>query len=70
MERINGEFRDREKIMRGVKKTDSNVFNGYKLYHNYIRPHMALDGKTPAEVCGIEIQGQDKWKTIIQRASL
>ena len=62
MERINGEFRDREKIMRGVKKTDSNVFNGYKLYHNYIRPHMALDGKTPAEACGIEVRGRTSGK--------
>ena len=29
-----------------------------------------LDGKTPAEACGIEIRGQDKWKIIIERASL
>ena len=27
MERINGEFRDREKVMRGVKKTDSVIFD-------------------------------------------
>jgi len=39
------------------------------LYHNYFRPHMALDGKTPAEVCGIEIKGKDKWKTLIENAS-
>ena len=30
---------------------------------------MALDGKTPAKACGIEIRGQDKWKTLIQNAS-
>lgn len=30
---------------------------------------MALDGKTPAEACGIEIKGHDKWKTLIQNAS-
>ena len=30
---------------------------------------MALDGKTPSEVCGITIQGNDKWKIIIQNAS-
>ena len=39
------------------------------LYHNFLRPHMALDGKTPAEACGIEVKGNDKWKTIIQNAS-
>lgn len=30
---------------------------------------MGLNGKTPAEACGIEIKGADKWKTIIQNAS-
>ena len=69
MERLNGEFRDREKVMRGVKKKDSVIFDGCQLYHNYIRPHMGLDGKTPAEVCGIEIKGDNKWITVIQNAS-
>ena len=31
---------------------------------------MALDGKTPAEVSGIKIERKNKWKTIIQNASL
>lgn len=70
MERMNGEFRDREKVARGLKKDDSVLINGYQIYHNYIRPHMSLDGKTPSEACGITIQGDDKWKTLIQRASL
>jgi putative transposase len=70
MERLNGEFRDREKVVRGLKKDDSPLITGYQIYHNYIRPHMSLDGKTPAEACGIIIQGRDKWKTLIERASL
>ena len=70
MERLNGEFRDREKVMRGIKKEDSILFDGYQIYHNYVRPHMGLDGKTPAEVCGIEIQGDNKWKTLIQNAKM
>lgn len=28
-----------------------------------------LDGKTPAEACGIEIKGDNKWITLIQNAS-
>jgi len=30
---------------------------------------MALNGKTPAEKCGIIIEGEDKWKTVIENAS-
>ena len=70
MERLNGELRDREKVVRGLKKSDSPLITGYQIYHNFVRPHMALDGKTPSEACGITIQGKDKWKTLIERASL
>jgi putative transposase len=70
MERFNGEFRDREKITRGIKKTDSVMFDGYQIYHNYIRPHMGLENKTPSDKAGIIIQGDNKWLTLIRRASL
>jgi hypothetical protein len=69
MERLNGEFRDGEKVMRGVKKDDSVIFDGSQIYHNYVIHHMGLDGKTLAELCGIEVKGDDKWKTMIQNAS-
>jgi putative transposase len=68
MERMNGEIRDREKTMRGLKNTDTPILQGYQLYHNYIRPHKALGGKTPSEACGITIEGENKWKTLIQNA--
>lgn len=69
MERLNGEIRDREKVMRGLKKEDSPIVTGYQIFHNYIRPHEGLDGKTPAEACGIEVKGENKWITLIQNAS-
>jgi transposase-like protein len=69
MERFNGEVRDREKVMRGLKKTDTPILKGYQLFHNYIREHEGLDGKTPAEACGITVQGKNKWLTLIQNAS-
>ncbi len=70
MERFNGSIRDREKVMRGLKSEKTPIFAGHQIYHNFIRPHEALKGKTPAEACGIEVVGQDKWKTLIQNASL
>ncbi len=61
--------RDREKITRGLERKDSPILNGYQLFHNYIRLHVALEGKTFAEVAGIIIQGNNKWLTLIQNAS-
>ena len=69
MERMNGEIRDREKTMRGLKIDATTILTGYQLFHNYIRPHEALNGQTPAEACGITIEGENKWKTLIQNAS-
>jgi putative transposase len=68
MERFNGEVRDREKVMRGLKKKDTPILTGYQIFHNYIRLHMGLDGQTPAEVAGIKVEGDDKWLTLIQNA--
>jgi hypothetical protein len=67
MERFNREVRDREKVMR--KKKDTPILAGYQIFHNYVRPHMGLNGKTAAEVCGIMIEGKNRWLTLIQNAS-
>jgi putative transposase len=68
MERFNDEVRDREKVIRGLKKKDTPILAGYQIFHNYVRPHEGLDGKTPAEASGIKIEGENKWITLIQNA--
>nr|WP_276978065.1 hypothetical protein [Ferrimicrobium acidiphilum] len=68
MERQNGEIRDREKVMRGLKTTDTPILKGYQLYHNYIRPHESLQGDTPSERAGIRVEGENKRLTLIQNA--
>jgi putative transposase len=70
MEQMNGEVRDREKVMHGLKKVDTPILTGYQIYHNYMRPHEGLNGKTPAEACGIRIEGDNKWKILIDNMSL
>jgi len=69
MERLNGEIRDREKTMRGLKTKETPIITGYQIFHNYIRAHEGLEGKTPAEACGIKVEGKNKWLTLIQNAS-
>jgi transposase-like protein len=70
MERMNGEVRDSEKVMRGLKVADTPVLKGYQIFHNFIRPHEALKGQTPADVAGIKVHGDDKWLTLIQNATV
>lgn len=40
-----------------------------QIHHNFIRPHMGLNGQTPAEAAGIRVEGENKWLTIIQNAA-
>ena len=56
MERLNGEVRDREKTMRGLKKVDTPILAGYQIFHNYIRQNNI----PPAEACGIKVEGENK----------
>ena len=69
MERLNGEIRDREKVMRLLKRTDTPILTGLGIFHNYVRPNEGLDGRTPSELAGITVEGENKWLTLIQNAS-
>jgi len=71
MERLNQTFRDRNKTQRGLDHHESAqlMSDGVRIEYNFIRPHMALKGKTPAEACGIKVEGKNKWLTLIQNAS-
>jgi hypothetical protein len=68
MERQNGEWRDREKVMRSLKRGDSLVISGFQIFHNHFRRHMGPNCRTPAQVAGIKIAGKNPWITVIQNA--
>ena len=70
MERLNGEIRDREKVFRGLKKMDTSIIDGMRIYYNHARKHIGLGGITPGEAAGILIDGKDKWLPLIQNAAL
>ncbi len=70
MESFNGAtLRHKEKVTRGLKKDDSSILSGLRVYHNFVRPHQGLNGKTPAEMAGITVQGDNKYMTMIQAAA-
>lgn len=64
------EIHDREKVVRGIKKSDTAILAGYQIYHNYIRPNEVLRGKTPADMAGIRIVDENKWLTLIKNGGL
>jgi hypothetical protein len=58
-----------ESAVRGLERKDSLILAGYQIFHNYVRPDEALYYKTPAEMAGMEVEGNNKWLTLIQNAS-
>jgi transposase-like protein len=68
VERLNGTLRERVKVHRGWKSHESAIAEGQRIYYNFVKPHQALEGKTPAETAGIKTKGKDKWYTSLQNA--
>jgi putative transposase len=56
IERFHETLKQRTKVMRGLKNIESahDFINGWLVHYNYLRPHTALDDKTPAEAAGID----------------
>ena len=51
VERLQGTIREWDKVMRGYQRDETAqiLIDGLKAYYNFIRSHMSLNGKTPAE---------------------
>jgi len=72
VERLHGTIRERNKVMRGLddNKTAQTIIDGFRIYYNFLRPHMALNGKTPAEQAKLKLQlGKNKWLSLINRST-
>jgi transposase-like protein/DNA-directed RNA polymerase subunit M/transcription elongation factor TFIIS len=70
VERLHGTIRERTKTMRGLDNEKTAFVDGFQSFYNYLRPHMGLDGKTPAEAAGVNLKLEgNKWKALIGKAS-
>jgi transposase-like protein len=72
VERLNGTFRERTKVMRSLPdQISANEFcAGMQVYYNYIRPHQGIEGLTPAQMANIPINlSGNRWMTMIELAT-
>lgn len=69
---LHGTIRQRNKVMRGLDHENSaqTMLDEMRIYYNFIRPHMALNGKTPAEQANIDLElGNNKWLSLIKASN-
>ena len=56
IERLHGTIKERTKVMRGLRtaETAKRFLDGWMMYYDYMKPHEALDSRTPSEAakCG------------------
>jgi transposase InsO family protein len=57
--------------MRGFDdaETAQTIMDGLRIYYNFVRPHTALNGKTPAQEAQIELDSKERWLSLIKEAS-
>ena len=68
IERANGTLRERVKVQRGWKSFNSQISEGQRIHYNFVKPHQALEGMTPAQRAGIGINGKNKWMDLLELA--
>ena len=49
-------------------ETAHTMMDGLRIYYNFIRPHTALNGKTPAEKAQIMRTEQRRWLSLIKKS--
>jgi len=43
-----------------------SLAEGQRIHYNFVKPHQALEGQTPAERAGVGIQGENKWLNLLK----
>ena len=72
VERLNNTVRERTKVMRGMQNNDtaSILMDGFRNYYNFLRPHMGIDNKTPANMAGVDLElGRKRVKNLIKQSA-
>jgi len=70
VERLNGTLRERVKVQRGWKTHKSAIAEGQRIYYNFVKPHQALDGKTPAEKVGINVNERNTLIELLKHSTI
>ncbi len=67
MERANGTLRERVKVQRGWKSMKTPNAEGQRIHYNFVKPHMALEGQTPAQAAQVS-EGKATWAGLLRSA--
>ena len=65
IERFQGTFRQRDKVMKGFKGNQKQYAKNFRTYYNFVKKHETL-GMTPSQRAGIKNKAE--WKELLTKA--
>jgi transposase-like protein len=67
IECFNKQFKAWYKTKQGFASFDSanNLISLFLFFYNFVRPHSALDGLTPAQVAGLQLPAKSKYRLLL-----
>jgi putative transposase len=71
IERLQGTVRERDKVLRALNsdKSAPTFIDAFRIWYNFLRPHMSLNGKTPAEAAGLIEENGNRWLSLIKMSN-
>ena len=66
-ERMNGTLRERVNVQRGWKTMQTPLAEGQRIAYNFVKPHTALEGQTPAQAAQVS-EGKATWGSLLRSA--
>jgi hypothetical protein len=53
-------------VQRGWKSYQTPLAEGQRIQYNFVKPHMTLEGMTPAASAGIGLEDKNKWLALLR----
>jgi len=47
---------------------DTPLAEGARIHYNFVKPHAALEGQTPAQRAGVVVAARNKWLELLKKA--
>jgi hypothetical protein len=64
---MNGTLRERIKVQRGWMSMKTPLAEGERIHYNFVKPHLALQGQTPADAAGVGLESGSKWMELLKQ---
>jgi hypothetical protein len=63
-----GDETHRVKVQSGWKSVKTPLAEGQSIQHNFVKPHVALEGQTPAQAANVGGNAKNRWLELLKKS--